>query len=240
MFTPSSAPRRAGAAAGRLLRAGLRLTRELPGGASVERVALRMEDVALGRLGRGLDAAARQVRAELARAGDGTVDPLRERMAELLELSVEHGRAGATRALYGVLVGQLAPDEARILAALSDGRPFPLVHVARRLPTGGTGETVLRNASTVGKEAGVAVPENVPAYLGRLLAFGLVERAGQDDALSDEYDILLTDRAVVDAEDAARGARRLAPRILRDSVRISAFGTAFWHACDPARPAPPA
>jgi hypothetical protein len=233
----ASAPVQAGAAAGRLLRAGLRLTRELPGGASVERMALRVEDVALGRLGRGLDAATRQVRAELARAGDGAVDPLRERMAELLELSVEHGRAGATRALYGVLVRQLAPDEARILAALSDGRPFPLLHVARRLPTGGTGDTVLRNASTVGREAGVAVAENVPAYVARLLALGLVEPAGHDESLSDEYDILLTDQLVVDAEDAARGARRLAPRILRDSLRISDFGTAFWQACDPSRPA---
>lgn len=220
-------------ATGRLLRAGLRLTRELPGGAPLERAALRVEQVVVGGLGRGIDVLNRQLRDELARAGDGAVDPLRERMAELLELSIERGRAGATRALYDVLLGQLAPDEARILAALSDARPFPLVHVARRTPTGGTGEYVLRNASTVGTEAGVALPERVPEYLGRLLALGLAEYAGHDESLGEEYDILLTDGAIVDAEDRARGARRLSPRIVRDSIRISALGTAFWSACDP-------
>ena len=145
----------------------------------------------------------------------------------LLRRSMDQTPAESVRALFDRVLGELVPDEARILAAVSDGSTYPVVHVA----AGGSADPLLQNASSVGRAAGVAAPALVPIYLSHLLRTGLVELGPEDSALGDEYDILLTDTDVQRACEEAGSAGRRSPKVTRRTVRMSALGREFWRYC---------
>ena len=156
------------------------------------------------------------------------VEPLRAAMAQLLNHSIGFGRERAREYLYAVILRQLTPDEARILSALSDGSPFPVLDVAERTNLGAAGRIVLRNASTVGKVAGVSLPDQVPGYVTRLIGLGLAELDEEVPALETQYEILMTDETVRDAEKQVKRVK-----FLRRTVHITRLGAQFWQACDP-------
>ncbi len=244
---------RAGQAVGWLARTVWRVTRALPGGEIAEEQLRRLEKVAVHEIRRRLEpadttpgfawrplgSAALDPGVGRATLGDhelvtlvrpmnGHVEPLRAGMAELLNRSANSDAEASRELLYTTILRQLVPDEARIIAALADGVARPLIHVAERNAIGATQRTVLANASTVGKNAGVATPAFGPIYLTRLHRLGLVDIGEEDPALSDQYDILLTDQAVRAAAAQAKRAR-----FLRHTVLISSFGKEFWAECDP-------
>ncbi len=235
---------------GRLLgRTGWRLARQLPGARTVEREAQRLQSVAMSEARRLLQlpqAVPSVVRTanplsseerrtlEYIRGADPGAAPLRSAMGELLERSVEATRADSRDYLYGTIISQLVPDEARILAALSDGTPFAAIDVVQKLRRGKT-RIALAHASAVGRQAGLVSPDSTPTYLARLQSFGLVEFGPEDEALAVQYDILATDSTVQDARRSVRGTVKL----VRSTVRLSAFGAQFWTAADPSRPALP-
>jgi hypothetical protein len=226
-------------------RTSAELARRLPGAPAVESELGRLERSLLTELRRRLDT--------VDPLDDGRADvpvekpardappprqtePLRVVMAELLGRSLEQTKQRAREYLYLALLRQLVPDEARILAALADGSVYPVIHVDCRTGVSGS-RRVLSHASTVGRAAGVAVPASVPRYLSRLLHFDLVEPGDEDPALAVQYDILLTDAALREAEEAARLGGR--PRFVRRTVRISPLGRDLWDACHPREDAEP-
>ncbi|HEY3262375.1 MAG TPA: hypothetical protein VGJ95_19265 [Pseudonocardiaceae bacterium] len=182
--------------AGWLSRTGWGIARRLPGGAAAERAARPVQELVAAQLQRplrslglldhgparrepaaiGLDptgarlvdgqVGARRVTA-VVRPRNDELEPLRAAMAELLNWSVEQTREQGERQLYAGILCQLLPEEARVLAALSDGSPYPLVHVASRGPFGGIKRLVLENASTVGRAAGTALVLNTPTLVTR-------------------------------------------------------------------------
>jgi hypothetical protein len=159
---------------------------------------------------------------------DVSAPTVEEKMRALLSRSVHDTPSESRRTLHEVLVGELVPDEARILSALSDGSSYPLVHVASP-GVGSYQKLVLENASSVGRAAGVALPDRVHLYVSHLLRLGLVEAGPEDHSLKDEYDILLTEpslRAMI----AAMGKGRRGARIIRRTVRISDLGRELWEA----------
>lgn len=216
--------------AGRLAGMGWRAARRLPGGMVAERELRKLENAILGGV---------RPSESVTFVAPTTSDapPLRAAMAQLLNRSVNTDADGAAADLYTAIVTHLVPDEARILAALADGVPRPAVDIVQRGPLGtqlGTGQrVVLRNASTIGRAAGVCAPAYVPVYVTRLFRAGLVDIGDEDPELAEQYDILLTDRMVRDAEARARRNRRGAPRVVRHTVVISELGTRFWLASDP-------
>lgn len=231
----------AGAFARWAARTGTGLARKIPGAAAVESELGQLERAALAELRRRLD--------NIDPLDDGRADdaepvenptrnapppkqtePLRVAMAELLMRSLEQSKQRAREYLYLALLRQLVPDEARILSALADGSVYPVVHVDCRSGVSGS-RRVLSYASTVGRAAGVAVPPSVPRYLSRLLHFDLVELGDADATLSVQYDILMTDQVVRDAEDVARADGRA--RFVRATVHISPLGRDLWDACHP-------
>ncbi|SDX07941.1 protein of unknown function [Amycolatopsis xylanica] len=243
---------RAGALASWAARTGFSIGRRLPGVEAAERGLLQIERQLLGELRRRLDEVDDPYHAALTAAssmngyqGNGlqaretvTVvpargdlsEPLRAAMAELLNRSIGFGRDRAKEYLYAVILRQLTPDEARILSALSDGTPFPLIDVAERTNLGGAGRIVLRNASTVGKNAGVSLLDQVPSYVTRLVGLGLAEIDEEAPSLETQYEILMTDETVRDAEKSVKRAK-----FIRRTVHISRLGAQFWTACDPTR-----
>jgi hypothetical protein len=230
---------------GRLLtRSGWGLARRLPGGVALQREVQRLQDVALNEVRRILDVPEGGVRgmtdeeqrAVLLVQNSTGADPLREAMTELLERSVETDRHTSRDYLYGNIISQLVPDEARILAALSDGREFAAMDVIAKQLGRSTARTVLANASTVGRSAGVSNPDNTPTYVTRLHNFGLVEFGPASDDLGTQFDILAADSSVQAAQAAIEARRLGSPRLARKTLTISQFGKEFWAASDPSRP----
>ena len=149
---------------------------------------------------------------------------------DLLGASIDADSAGSREELYRSMLLRLVPDEARILAALAEGTPHPLIHVQTRA---NGNRIVLSNASTVGRAAGVQVPDAVGTYVGHLRALGLAEEGPADDSLSVQYDILLGEPAVRSAEEEARAGSRFGAKLVRRTLRISPLGTELWKACRP-------
>lgn len=220
---------RAGRWTGRLARAGWLATGRVPGGQAMQQQVRRFERA----LRSGADTGTTPWTSHDSHQGTtGQAEEstaLRSAMAELLHASIEHSTERSKQNLFHAILRQLLPDEARILAALSDGSRFPVMHVRPR----GSEELTLRNASTVGKSAGVAATFLVPHYLSRLDAHGLLRFSVEEDELSVQYDILLTDEQVQQAVERARDGRRLAPHVQRQVVSLSELGEQFWRACDP-------
>jgi hypothetical protein len=234
---------------GRLLtRSGWGLARRLPGGEALQREVQRLQDAALTEVRRLLDipdgthangATPEEQRVMMLVQSSAGKDPLRSAMNELLERSVEPDRAASRDYLYGNIISQLVPDEARILAALSDGSLFAAGDVVAKQFGRSEPRVVLANASTVGRSAGVVTPDNVPTYLTRLYGFNLVEFGPPEDSIGMQYDILGTDSAVQAAEATIEARRLGSPKLLRKTLSISSFGREFWAAADPSRPALP-
>lgn len=238
---------------GRLLsRSGWRITRQLPGGRTVEREAQRLQNFAAAEARRILQMpttttpspggarpqSQEQRAADYIRSADPGTAPLRSAMSELLERSVEATRTDSREYLYGTIISQLVPDEARILAAMADGTHFAAADVVQKQRRG-MPRVLVANASSVGRQAGLVSPDNVPTYLARLQHFGLVEFGPEDESLSVQYDILTADATIQNAQKTVESRRRASVKIVRKSVAMSAFGREFWAASDPSRRALP-
>jgi hypothetical protein len=224
-------------------RSSVRLARQLPGAALIEREATRITR-ALSDVRRALDlpsavfgvhgnAEEQRVMLLLTDAA-GDREPLRTAMAELLERSTTDRSAGREY-LFGSIVSQLVPDEARIVAALANGTAFAAADLIAKPVGRSVSHTVLANASTVGRAAGVALPDNTPTYLTRLHGFGLVEFGSADDTLATQYELIAVEPSVVSARQAAEAARQGGIRLRRKTVMLSALGREFWAASAPRR-----
>jgi hypothetical protein len=159
-------------------------------------------------------------------------EPLRSAMTELLQRSSASTSQEGKEYLFGTIISQLVPDEARILAALAGGRRFAVVDVVAKQVGRSHIRTVLTNASTVGAAARVALADNVPIYLSRLLSFGLVEFGTAVDGLDAQFAALEDDPAVRAARTGADGKFGSA-KLVRKSVLLSQLGREFWTAAAP-------
>lgn len=148
----------------------------------------------------------------------------------LLSRSQEQSREEAETAFCRTLLQGLVPDQARILAALSDGTGYPVIHVMAGSRFGFGMKPVLEHVSNVGKSAGVQCPELTPAYLRALLVRGLVEIRPQAGSDLLKYELLETEmvvrRTVDQCEQAGQGCR-----IARQMVYLSALGDWLWTRC---------
>lgn len=216
----------------------VRVARQVPGVSFAERGLGTIERLVLGELKHRLELLAPAERPQtpgLATGDDGAgAATLPERMQQLLQLSINQTPLDSRRTLFEHLLDELVPDEARILAAVADGSAYPLVDLvpAGRSPNA---DALVENASSVGRAAGVALPALVPTYVSHLLALGLVEIGPEDPELEDEYQILMTDASIRDAQQAGGSGRR-APRVVRRTLRIARLGRELWSACQPRNP----
>jgi hypothetical protein len=151
-------------------------------------------------------------------------------MTDLLNRSLEQTSATSREELFGSLLEQLVPDEARILAALSDGSAATVINVLARQRTGGAGETLLAHASLVGRTANLTLPHLTPTYVTHLIALGLVTTGPEAPELKAEYEILSADDAVRAA--LTKGAQGPIPGVIeRRTLVLTPLGTELWTAC---------
>lgn len=212
-----------------------RLLQRLPGGGFVQEQLDRVEHRLLGELKQRLDRLEQEpsvsvlavsLTASRERQGQTPAALLRELLADSTEQSREQSMQAACMAILRSLV----PDEARILAALSDGSGYPLIHVLAGPKLSLASQPMLEYVSTVGRNAGVLTPELTPAYVRHLASWGLTETSPEDPAQRTNYEILETDDAVrrLVARIVKSGERA---RLMRRTLKMSDFGHALWKQC---------
>ena len=152
------------------------------------------------------------------------LDPA-EIMNSLLTRSLEQNPDESRQEFHAALLGQLVPDEARIVASLAQLGPAPHVAVYRR----GTDELLLEHASMIGRKAAVTLPSLTSQYVTRLTVLGVVEVGPEDVDDKRGYEVLMGDREVLAAmKTGARG--KIPARVVRGTVRLSPRGRQLFDA----------
>jgi hypothetical protein len=158
-------------------------------------------------------------------------DSLHNKLNGLLDRALDQDTQTSQQELYHHLLNQLVPDEARILGALSDGSPSPMVKVYGWTRSKTQSRAVLSNASLVGRTANVSLIQLTPQYVTHLLALGLVKSGPEDPSLKTDYEVLLAEPIVLDAVNAA-SMGPIPARVDRFTLTISELGAALWAAAE--------
>lgn len=152
---------------------------------------------------------------------------LRSRGADLLARSrdVYHEDEGGHPA-YARILGDLAPDEARVLLLLMQGGPQPSVDVRSGGPVGVVNSTLIAPGLTmIGARAGCRHVDRVPAYLNNLHRLGLVWFSREQVTDPTEYQVLEAQPDVLEALHSQRFTK-----VVRRSIHLTPFGEDFCHA----------
>lgn len=153
---------------------------------------------------------------------------LKQRGAELLAQSADVDYDEPTHPAYAQILGQLAPDEARILRLLCTVGPQPSVDVRESKPLGIAAALVAPGLTMLGTQAGARYLNRVPAYLDNLSRLGLIWFSREPLADPLRYQVLEAQPEVLDAlRHAGRG------KTIRRSIRLTPFGDDFCATCLP-------
>ncbi|MRH86818.1 DUF4393 domain-containing protein [Nocardia sp. SYP-A9097] len=149
---------------------------------------------------------------------------LRARGAELLRRSAEfHDDDAHRHPAYARILGELAPDEARVIRYLYLDGPQPLLEVR----TGRNGQGGQFNL--LGEDAGLRYPNRVEEYLTNLDRLGLIDITREPLGNPNRYQLL----------EAQSEVRRLLKRagfgtkVLYRTIELTSFGAGFVRTCLP-------
>ncbi|MDT9595320.1 Abi-alpha family protein [Nocardioides zeae] len=152
---------------------------------------------------------------------------LRAKGARLLEQSRDVWHPETGHPAYERILGELAPDEARILVLLLKDGPQPSVDVRTGGPVGMvSSQLVARGLNMIGARAGLRYVDTVPQYLNNLSRLGLVWQSSE--SLQD-----LLRYQVVEAQPDVLAAMHSVkfPKVLRRSLHLTPFGVDFARMC---------
>jgi hypothetical protein len=154
---------------------------------------------------------------------------LREQGAELLRRSADVDLDDDAHPAYARILGDLAPDEARILRLLVLEGPQPAVDVRTGGPIGMIkDELVAPGLNMIGMESGVRHPDRVKRYLDNLNRLGLIWFSREELEDQARYQVLEAQPDVGEAMDEAGRARTV-----RRSIHLTPFGDDFCATCLP-------
>jgi hypothetical protein len=159
-----------------------------------------------------------------------TQELLRERGAELLRRSADVDLDDEeAHPAYARMLGELAPDEARILRLLVIEGPQPAVDVRTSGPIGILkDDLVAPGLNMIGMEAGVRHQPRVKRYLDNLYRLGLIWFSREQLADQARYQVLEAQPEVTEAMDEARRSRTI-----RRTIHLTPFGVDFCSTCLP-------
>jgi hypothetical protein len=189
--------------------------------------AMREATADLRRIGRQALGADDDAVRRAAPAGAST-EELHARGAELLYRSADVWYSSDVHPAYERILGEMAPDEARILRFLATEGPQPSVDVRTGRPFGIGSELVASGLSMIGLRSGVRDLARTNAYQNNLFRLGLIWFSREEVALA-RYQVL---EVQPDVAAATKRAGRL-PRIVRRSIHLTPFGEDFCRTCLP-------
>ena len=153
---------------------------------------------------------------------------LRERGAELLRRSADVHFVEDMHPAYERILGELTPDEARILRFLAKEGPQPTVDVRTNRPLGIGSELIEAGLSMIGRQAGVRHMARTNAYLNNLFRLGLVWFS-REEVEPSRYQVVEVQPEV----QAAMAKAGRAPKTVRRSIHLTPFGEDFCKTCLP-------
>lgn len=154
-------------------------------------------------------------------------ESLRDQGQDLLRRSRDVWAGDEEHPAYARILGEVAPDEARILLLLLEGGPQPSIDVRTGGPAGMvSSQLVAPGLTMIGSRAGCRHQEQVPSYLNNLFRLGLVwfSRESLRDPM--DYQVLEAQPDVLAAAHSVRFAK-----IVRRSIHLTPFGEDFCRAC---------
>jgi abortive infection alpha-like protein len=160
-----------------------------------------------------------------------TTEELRARGAELLARSSDVHFVENIHPAYERILGELAPDEARVLRFLATEGPQPMVDVRTNRPLGIGSELIEENLSMIGRQAGVRNLDRTNAYLNNLFRLGLVWFS-REEVEPSRYQVVEVQPEV----QAAMSRAGRAPKTIRRSLHLTPFGQDFCTTCLPLHP----
>lgn len=208
----------------------------LPGAAIAREAYQSLEQVALTELKQRMDAAAPtppRPGAPATTAG-GLSKRLHPRrlLASLLKEGTEQDKDSAQRSLYTSILLELTPDEALLLASLSDGSEFALINITVGNPVTGV-KLVASNFCSIERSAPIKLRDYCPAYVEHLISLGLADLGIENKDLEMKYQVLeghpKVQSIAKEVEKTHRGVR-----YQRRTLKISELGQDLWAFCDPA------
>jgi Abortive infection alpha len=153
---------------------------------------------------------------------------LRERGAELLRRSADVNFVEDMHPAYERILGELSPDEARILRFLTKEGPQPTVDVRTNRPLGIGSELIEAGLSMIGRQAGVRRTDRTNAYLNNLFRLGLIWFS-REEVEPSRYQVVEVQPEV----QAAMSKAGRAPKTVRRSIHLTPFGIDFCETCLP-------
>lgn len=153
---------------------------------------------------------------------------LRERGAELLRRSADVHFVEDMHPAYERILGELTPDEARILRFLAKEGPQPTMDVRTNRPLGIGSELIEAGLSMIGRQAGVRHLARTNAYLNNLFRLGLVWFS-REEVEPSRYQVVEVQPEV----QAAMTKAGRSPRTVRRSIHLTPFGQDFCETCLP-------
>ena len=164
------------------------------------------------------------------RSRDGSARPatsLSDPGQSLLRLSADVRYEEEAHPAYERILGDLAPDEGRILRLLLLQGPQPAVDVRTGGPLGLlSSQLIAPGLSMIAAHAGCRYRERVPSYLNNLFRLGLIwfSRETLQDPL--RYQVLEAQPDVLKAIHSVRQAK-----LVRRSIHLTPFGEDFCRTC---------
>jgi hypothetical protein len=158
-----------------------------------------------------------------------TATELRRRGTELLRLSNDIHFSEKVHPAFARILGEITPDEARILRFLYVDGPQPGIDVRTNRPLSIGSHLVASGLNMIGEHAGCRNLHLVSQYLTNLQRLGLVDFSMEQVDNPQRYQVVEAQPKVA---DALRLAGRM-PRIVHRSFALTEFGKAFCSVCLP-------
>jgi hypothetical protein len=165
---------------------------------------------------------------ERAQAANGeAAASLPDRGRDLLRLSSDVRYEEQAHPAYERILGDLAPDEGRVLRLLLLEGPQPAVDVRTGGPLGLVNSRLIApGLNMIGPRAGCRYVDRIPAYLNNLNRLGLVWFSRETLRDAHRYQVLEAQPDVLEATHSVRQAK-----LVRRSIHLTPFGEDFCRVC---------
>jgi hypothetical protein len=157
-----------------------------------------------------------------------STETLQARGAALLYRSADVWSTEDIHPAFDRILGEMAPDEARILRFLAAEGAQPAIDVRTGRPFGIGSELVAGGLSMIGVRAGVRDMARTSAYQNNLFRLGLIWFS-REEVHPTRYQVV---EVQPDVAAAIKQAGRL-PHIVRRSIHLTPFGEDFCRTCLP-------
>ena len=154
---------------------------------------------------------------------------LRRRGADLLRRSNDVHVVEDTHPAFARILGELTPDEARVLRLLYLDGPQPSIDVRTARPLGIGSELVAGGLNMIAEHAGCRNVENIHQYLTNLQRLGLIEFSKEQVSNPQRYQVVEAQPKVA---EAMKNAGRM-PKAVHRSIHLNEFGRTFCETCLP-------